>query len=313
MARAGLLYAPLKARLIPGGSGLLTPVPLTPSVKLPYSPVDHQTEAMRRFYALTQVFFSAFLISIALFAQQRHGPLTDEKIAALVNAGVSVDEVLRIVVSAPEIAFDLSPPATDALLKAGASEQIIRAMAARESGAAVSVAGGSSPSVSSPGQSIVSEIGVYYQKDGQWIEMMPEVVNWKTGGVIKTIGTAGIVKGDVNGRIRGGRSRTPLSGSIQLLAYCPEGTQVTEYQLIRLRTHSNSREFRTVTGGIFHVSGDSNRDDLPFTYRHVAKQTWTIPLSGLQPGEYGLLPAGAIEARSASAQLGKMYTFTVVE
>jgi hypothetical protein len=143
--------------------------------------------------------------------------------------------------------------------------------------------------------------------------MMPEVVNWKTGGVVKTISTVGIVKGNINGRLRNGRSKTQLTNPIKLLVYCPDGTQITEYQLIRLRIHSNAREFRTVTGGIFHVSGDSNRDDLPFNSDHIAVRTYTIPLTGLTSGEYGLLPPGAIEARSASAQLGKMYTFTVVE
>ncbi|MGI9073358.1 MAG: hypothetical protein ACR2JB_19080 [Bryobacteraceae bacterium] len=135
----------------------------------------------------------------------------------------------------------------------------------------------------------------------------------ETGGVVKTVATAGIVKGDVNGRLRRGKSKTQFSGPIQLLVYCPEGTQITEYQLIRLRMHSNSREFRTVTGGIFHVSGDSDRDDLPFNSNHIAVRTYTIALTGLRPGEYGLLPPGAIATRSASVQLGKMYTFTVVE
>jgi hypothetical protein len=88
---------------------------------------------------------------------------------------------------------------------------------------------------------------------------------------------------------------------------------VTEYQLIHLRTHPNAREFRTVTGGIFHVSGDSNRDDVPFDHERVATHTWTIPLTPLQAGEYGIMPPGVTQAHSASAQLGKMYTFTVVE
>jgi hypothetical protein len=98
-----------------------------------------------------------------------------------------------------------------------------------------------------------------------------------------------------------------------LLVYAPEGRQITEYQLIKLRTHSNAREFRVVTGGIFNVHGDSDRDDLPFDSQHIAIGTWTISLSELKAGEYGLLPPGLAEAQSASAQFGKMYTFTVVE
>ena len=35
----------------------------------------------------------------------------------------------------------------------------------------------------------------------------------------------------------------------------PEGTAITEYQLLRLRDAKDGREFRTVTGGVMHVSG----------------------------------------------------------
>ncbi len=159
----------------------------------------------------------------------------------------------------------------------------------------------------------VDEVGVYYHKAGQWVEMMPEVVNWKTGGVMKSVGTIGVVKGDVNGKINGEVSRTPLNRPVELLVYCPEGTAISEYQLIKLRKHSNSREFRTVTGGVFHRSGGATRDTLELpAAEHIAQRTWSMKIPDLQPGEYGLLPPG-FESRSAGAQLGKIYTFTVVE
>ena len=44
--------------------------------------------------------------------------------------------------------------------------------------------------------------------------MPTEQVNWKTGGVLKTIATDGIVKGDVNGQVAprraAGRSKNSL-------------------------------------------------------------------------------------------------------
>lgn len=36
---------------------------------------------------------------------------------------------------------------------------------------------------------------------GEWTIVPTEQVNWKTGGVLKTIATDGIVKGDVNGQV----------------------------------------------------------------------------------------------------------------
>ncbi len=159
----------------------------------------------------------------------------------------------------------------------------------------------------------VDEIGIYYQKGGHWIQMMPEVVNWQTGGVLKSVSTLGIVKGDVNGRLTRPASRTKFTASIQLLVHCPDGTAVTEYQLIRMHTHANAREFRTVTGGVLHVSGGAKRDTLEFESEHVAQRTYVIKLPDLPPGEYGLLSPGSSMANSAGAQLGKMYTFTIGE
>jgi hypothetical protein len=157
----------------------------------------------------------------------------------------------------------------------------------------------------------VEEVGVYHEQSSEWVEMMPEVVNWKTGGAVKSLATAGIVKGDVNGHLKGSSSRTPLSLPARLLVYCPEGTAITEYQLIRMHEHAKAREFRTVTGGIFHVSGGAMRDTLEFGSAHIAKRTYTIDLTALPAGEYGLLSPGASMASSASAQLGKMYTFSI--
>jgi hypothetical protein len=166
----------------------------------------------------------------------------------------------------------------------------------------------------------VDEVGVYFHKDNQWMDLPPEVVNWKTGGVLKSAGTLGLVKGDVNGKLNGGTSKTSLTQPIELLVYAPEGTAITEYQLIKLHVHSSSREFRTVTGGVLHVSGGTERDTVEFKSKHVARRTWTILLGEarwgastvhLAPGEYGLLPPGVFESRSASAQLGKIYSFSI--
>jgi hypothetical protein len=74
------------------------------------------------------------VFSVALYAQQVQGPLSDQRIMALAMEGVSGQEILRIIASASEISFDLTPVATDAMLKAGVSAEAIKAMAARESG-----------------------------------------------------------------------------------------------------------------------------------------------------------------------------------
>ena len=73
------------------------------------------------------------------------------------------------------------------------------------------------------------------------------------------------------------------------------------------------REFRTVTGGVFHKSGGAKWDTLPFEYKKVAVRTYLVSLPNLDAGEYGFLSPGAALSSHASAQLGKMYTFRVIE
>ena len=63
--------------------------------------------------------------------------LTDARLMGLAEAGVSEAELIRMVGAAQEIEFDLQPVATDAMMKAGVSAQVIRAMAAREKGKSV--------------------------------------------------------------------------------------------------------------------------------------------------------------------------------
>lgn len=52
----------------------------------------------------------------------------------------------------------------------------------------------------------------------------------KTGGVLKSIATESIVKGDINGHIKGAHSKTETTTPIELLIYVPEGIAATEYQ-----------------------------------------------------------------------------------
>ena len=127
----------------------------------------------------------------------------------------------------------------------------------------------------------VNEIGVYYKKAGAWADVEPEVVNWKTGGVLKSIGSAGIVKGDVNGHLNGQHSPNSVKTPLEFLIYVPEGVAITEYQLLRLRDQKEAREFRTVTGGVLHVSGGATRDLLPFESKKIAPRTYVVVLPNM--------------------------------
>jgi hypothetical protein len=91
----------------------------------------------------------------------------------------------------------------------------------------------------------------------------------------------------------------------------PEGVAITEYQLIKLNQNDDDREFRTMTGGVFHSKGGATKDMVPFESQKVASRTFTITLTRTKAGEYGFLPPGALTQASAASTLGKMYTFSV--
>ena len=102
-------------------------------------------------------------------AQQSTGPLTDQRIIELVRAGISADELRRIIATAPSIAFDLSPAATDAMLRAGVTEDTIKMMAAKESPAVPSPAAPSSRTSAGGGPPAQTQsTSDSYQGRGMW-------------------------------------------------------------------------------------------------------------------------------------------------
>ncbi len=245
------------------------------------------------------------ILAAALPAQQQ---LTNEAIVKLHRAGLGDDMIVNMVNTQPG-QYTVGVDDVVALKGAGVSEKVIAAMMSKGSAPSGSTGSQAAP----PSGAYPSEIGVYYRKGDQWEEVLPEVVNWKTGGVLKTVATVGVLKGDVNGRLHGASSRNSVRTPLEFLIYAPEGVAITEYQLLRLRPQKDGREFRTVTGGVLHSSGGATRDLVEFEGKKVASRTFLVTPANLGVGEYGFLSPGAAMSSSASAQLGKMYTFHLLE
>jgi hypothetical protein len=246
----------------------------------------------------------AFLLS----AQET---LNNDSVVKMVKAGLGEGLIVSMIQNQPG-KYTLTSDAMVKLKQQGVPDKVLGAMVAK---GGVTAPTASEPTSAEPSASDVPqnlEIGVYYKKGGKWEEMLPDVVNWKTGGVMKSIATAGVVKGDVNGHIEGPHSRNSVATPVEVLIYSPEGVAITEYQLLRLRDNKGSREFRTVTGGVMHVSGGATRDLVPFEGKKIATRTYKIVLPNLGAGEYGFLPPGAVTSAS-SASLGKMYSFRLLE
>jgi hypothetical protein len=251
------------------------------------------------------------LFNTALHAQTA---LTNDSIVKMTKAGLAEDVVLNMITTQPS-QFSVTPDEIIALKTGGVSDKVITAMVTKgqpDKGDKAAAGPAAPPSAAAADTTAALEIGVYVKKKDAWVEVLPEVVNWKTGGVLKNIASAGLVKGDVNGRIQGAHSKNSVLTPVEFLVKTSEGIAITEYQLLRLRDDKDAREFRTVTGGVLHASGGATRDLIPFESKKLANRTYTITLPNLGNGEYGILPPGAVTSSSA-ASVGKMYTFRIVE
>jgi hypothetical protein len=248
-------------------------------------------------------------ICAALAAQQA---MNNDAVIKMVKAGLSDDIIVGSISSQPG-QYDTSADGLIALKTAGASDKVVAAMISKASGAAAPAAA-VAPAVSNGLPPGIDEIGVYIQdKSGNWVALMPEVVNFKTGGVLKSLATNGLVKGDINGHIEGVKAKTTTTLPVVFAVYTPDGTAITEYQLLRLRVNSDSREFRSMTGGVFHSSGGAKRDSVDFQATKLAPRLYQVTVDqSMGKGEYGLLPPGAVSS-SNMASAGKIYTVSVPE
>jgi len=246
------------------------------------------------------------LVTGTAFAQST---LNNDSITKMAKAGLGDDVIVSMIKGQPGN-YAIEPDTLIQLKTAGLSEKVISAMVEKNSSNAAPTAIPTAPAKAP----LVDEVGVYFKnKDNQWIQIMPEVVNWKTGGFLKAMATDGIVKGDVNGHVEGKTSRNSLNTPLDFLIYAPEGIAVTEYQLLRLHQSGNSREFRSVTGGVIHASGGAKRDETQFEGKKIAPRMYEIVLAdGVKNGDYGFLPPGAMSS-SNMASSGKIYSFHVNE
>lgn len=230
--------------------------------------------------------------------------MTNDSIIKMVKAGLSDDLIVQTITDQPG-QYNTDADALVTLKQAGASERVIQAMLNK--GRIRLTGSDPQPIVLSD----VNEIGVYYKdKNGKWQAIEPEIVHEVSGGFIKNTLSDGIIRQDRNGKVDGRESKLLLSRPIEFLIYTADGTTASEYTMVLFRLHSNSREFRTWTGGVIHSTGGAKRDEVPFKAEKVAPRTYKFTLDTETPGgEYGILPPGTAGVGS----LGKVYTFAISE
>lgn len=246
--------------------------------------------------------------------------LDNRAIIQMTKAGLG-DSLIVESINATPGTYSTTPGDLIALKQAGVSERVIRAVVAKASVTNTVI----NPSNAGPGAvsawatpvdlTGVDELGIYYKDhDGKWTKMDPEIVNFRSGGALKSYGTNHIIKEDRNGHLMGESAKLVLSKPTDFLLYMPVGTDPVEYLLLKLRPGGqHGREFRSETGGVFHSSSGAMRDQIAFTATKVAPHVYefTLPATAVK-GEYGILPPGSITTASGGSG-GKIYTFKITE
>jgi hypothetical protein len=286
---------------------------------------DHQGEALMRKTLCAVLFFAIcpFLVAQAT--------LNNDSIVKMVKAQLS-DDVIVTTINASPGAYDTSADGLIALKQAGVSNTVIDAMIAKSSPASAAPAPAvpalpdsaapSTPDASAPAAPAalgplppgIDAVGAYYKNSGgNWQPLPSEVVIFQSGGLVKHVASAGLVKEDLNGLIGGMRSRLVISTPVTFILHAPKGRTANDYELVRLHVAGNNRQFQSVAGGLNQTSG-SIRDEIDFSSTQIAPGAWQVVLNnGLGNGEFGFLAPPDTDSAKAPASSGKIFTFAIVD
>jgi hypothetical protein len=248
-------------------------------------------------------------VSIAGYAQQQ--PLTNDSILLMSKSKMGDDLIIQTINASPG-GYKTAPEDLVALKAAGLSDRVIGAMIAK----GIPAASGPLEPIQATADDFagVDDIGVYYKgRGGKWVPMPPELMNTRSGGVLKSFASNGMVREDTNGFIYGKAAQLSLTRQTEVLLHAPEGAAPQEFQLLKLRVKSTSREFRTQTGGFLSTTSGAQRDLVRFQPTKVAPHLYQFVLPPDMPkGEYGIVPPGSMSGGNVVSG-GKIYTFNILE
>ncbi|BCS34408.1 hypothetical protein TBR22_A36350 [Luteitalea sp. TBR-22] len=239
--------------------------------------------------------------------------MNNDDVLGMITAGLDEEVIVAAIRKAPGNAFDISATGLVALKKAGVSTGIVRVMIDPTAppptppAAAAVVAAAPPPPAVSP---YPTETGMYLRSGDSWKDVEPELVNWKTGGMLKFIASGGFASAHTNGTVSGPHSAYTVGMPGEFLMVTPEGTGITEYQLLDMWEKDSRREFRAWKFGGLGASSGTGESLREFKYEKVASRTYLVKVEGLKLGEFGFLAPGGGAPLSGSGA-GKIYTFNI--
>ena len=255
---------------------------------------------------------------------------TNQDIIDMAKLGLSEDVIIAKIRAAtasnPEsVRLDTSIEALGSLKAANVPDSVIKVMINPTPPPAAVVAGANpmtmDPNLPPP------EVGVYWKNGGKFILVEGRAVtNTKTGGKAGSFFTNGLRNQHWDATIEG-----PISKNLvrdhhpTFYLYVNEGTDSSDYTLLRLNKKSDHREFQIgsfggITGG---KSGVKQDKEVRISSEHVGIRMYKLTLDGdLKAGEYGFFMgtgqgntmAGAHGGnRSGGSASGRIYDFSILE
>jgi hypothetical protein len=236
--------------------------------------------------------------------------MNNDAVVKMVKAGLS-DDVIITTINASPGTYDTTANGLIALKQAGVSDKVIAAIVAKTTPAAPSApAAVPAPSPLPPG---IDSIGVYYQDGSNWQMLPVELAVFESGGKVKHVATAGLVKKDLNGTVNGTRSRLVVKTPATFLVHIPEGLSPNNFRLFRLHVSGSNRQFQSLAGALGHESSSGVHDDIEFTSKEIAPSVYKLVLTDdVGDGEFGFLEPQDASSKSPPVS-GKIFTFAVVK
>jgi hypothetical protein len=290
---------------------------------------------MRASYWTSISVLASFLLAIGVYsagAQEStlHKRLTNQDIIEMAKLGLSDDVITTKIRKAYEagtdsVSFDTSIEGLKALKAANVSESIIKVMINPAPPPAAIIAGANpttiDPSLPPP------EVGVYWRDEGKFVLLQGQaVVSAKAGGKAGSMFTYGLRNQHWDATIEGHTSKNVVRDRQPIFyLYVPDGSDSSDYVLLKLNKKGNRREFQIGSfGGVKGGKSGVQRDkEIPFHAEHVGIRVYKLALDdALKPGEYGFfmgtgtsqtMTAARGGSRSGGAASGRIYDFAIPE
>ena len=256
--------------------------------------------------------------------------LTNQDVISMVQLGLSEDVIITKIRTtssngADAIRFDTSVEGLKALKAAHVPDSVIKVMI-NPAPPPPTMVTASTPMTIDPNMP-PPEVGVYWKDRANFVLLQGQALtNAKAGGKAGSLFTNGMRNQHWDATIEGPTSKNIVKERRPIFYfYVPDGSDSSDYVLIKLNKKGNRREFQVgsfggVTGG---KSGVKRDKEVPITAEHVGIRTYRITLDAdLKPGEYAFFMgtgqsntmSGARGGnRSGGFATGRIYDFSIPE